>query len=89
MTWQTNMNVFADFPQRCKWFWDMLDHTDKVMINDETGEWECAFFCKRFMQHRIIEEECLGEECPCCELVGFDEYMKHMKECGIGSGRSK
>lgn len=30
--------------------------------------------------YRIVEEECLGADCPMCELVGHDEYIKLMDE---------
>lgn len=79
MAWQTKMDVFSPYPWRCKSFQEMNDHTDKVLINDETGEWECAFYCAYASTHRIVEEECLGDECPCCELVGFDDYMKELE----------
>lgn len=73
MTWQTNMDVFSPYPQRCKSFQEMNDHTPNA-LGDQT-----AFYCARFPYHRIIEDECLGDECPDCKLVGFDEYMKEME----------
>lgn len=79
MTWQTKMDTFSPYPWRCKSFQEMNGHTDRAFLGED-GEWQTAFHCRHAVEYRIVEEECLGEECPCCELVGFDDYMKEMEQ---------
>lgn len=79
MVWQTNMDVFSPYPWRCKSFQEMNNHTDNA-FQGEDGENQTAFHCRYATQYRIIEEECLGDECPYCELVGMDEYIKEMEQ---------
>ena len=79
MTWQTNMDVFSEFPRRCAHYWNDPERTDNAFFNDDTGQMESAFRCPACVGYRIIESECNGESCSCCKLVGFDEYMKEME----------
>ena len=74
--WQTSLDVFSNFPRRCAHFWsDKADRVGQVLIDEETGEFEVAFKCPAF-PHKIVEEECYGERCECCELVGFEDYIR-------------
>lgn len=74
--WSTNLDVFSDYPRCCRHYWESPDRTDNAFLNDDTGQMESAFFCPACVGHRIIESECDGERCTCCELVGFDEYQR-------------
>lgn len=73
MTWQTKIDTYSRFPYCCKSFQEGIDHTSGAYFGDD-GEPQTAFFCACYSAHRAVEQECLAEECPFCELVGIDEY---------------
>lgn len=76
--WNTNLDVFSDYPRCCAHFWKDKDK-NIAYWSEELGD-QYAFFCPMSAGHRIIEEECLGADCPDCELVGHDQYIKMMNE---------
>lgn len=76
--WNTNLDIFSDYPRCCKHFWADKDK-NVAYWSEELGD-QYAFKCPACGNYRIIEEECLGADCPKCELVGHDEYIKLMDE---------
>lgn len=74
--WNTNLDVFSDYPRCCTHFW--ADENKNIAYwSEELGN-QYAFYCPMGGNYRIIEEECLGADCPFCKLVGIDDYHKLM-----------
>lgn len=76
---QTDLREFADYPRRCASFWEHRERDTDNAYEGEDGEGQTAFYCDFYQHHRAIEDECLGDPCPCCRLIGMDDYLKHLK----------
>lgn len=75
--WQTDLRVFSVFPYRCAHFWSHPEEITWDAYDDQT-----AFYCPLGGSYRIIEEECWGDECPHCKLVGHEDYLRLIGGCG-------
>lgn len=72
--WQTNLLNFMPFPFACAKFEG--EGSTPNAYGDET-----AFYCARAgHQYRIIESECEGMDCPCCEIRDLKEYERMLTE---------
>lgn len=70
--WQTDIRMYLPFPYRCAKF-KTEDSTALPGFDD--GD-ELAYWC--VFPYRKLKAECMGMECPHCELIGHDEYISRI-----------